>query len=135
MNIKAFLALCMALCVALCLCACGNTANNPGTTGATEEPAVETAEATEPDDGKVIYTVKVVDEGGNPVSGAMVQICKEICLPGLTNAEGVAEFNVVEDSEYKVSFVNVPAGFEGAEEAYYFEAGSFELTITLKAVA
>lgn len=135
MNIKAFLALCMALCVVLCLCACGNTANNPGTTGATEEPTVETTEATEPDDGKVIYTVKVVDEGGNPVSGAMVQICKEICLPGLTNAEGVAEFNVVEDSEYKVSFVNVPAGFEGAEEAYYFEAGSFELTITLKAVA
>lgn len=135
MNIKAFIAFVMALCVALCLCACGNTANTPETTEATKAPTVETTEPTEADDSKVTYTVKVVDEGGNPVAGAMVQICKEICLPGLTSAEGIAEFNVVEDSEYKVSFVNVPAGFEGAEEAYYFEAGSYELTITLKAVA
>lgn len=135
MNIKAFFALVMALCVVLCLCACGNTTGSGETTGATNASTADTTEATEADDGKVTYTIKVVDEGGNPIAGAMVQMCKETCLPGATNAEGVAEFNVVEDSEYKVSFLTVPAGFEGAEEAYYFEAGSFELTITLKAVA
>ena len=135
MNMKSVLALVLALCMMLCLCACGGASGNAETTEATNAPTVETTEATEADDGKVTYTVKVIDEGGNPVAGAMVQLCKETCLPGATNAEGVAEFNVVEDSEYKVSFMTQPAGYEGMEEAYYFEAGSYELTITLKAVA
>ena len=135
MNMKAILALALALCMVLCLCACGNASGGAATTEATEAPTNATTEATEADEGKATYTIKVVDEGGNPIAGAMVQMCKETCLPGATNAEGVAEFNVVEDSEYKVSFLTVPAGFEGAEEAYYFEAGSYELTITLKAVA
>jgi hypothetical protein len=135
MNMKAILAFVLSLCMMLSLCACGNASGGTETTEATKEPTVETTEATEADDGKATYTIKVVDEAGNPIAGAMVQMCKETCLPGATNAEGVAEFNVVEDSEYKVSFLTVPAGFEGAEEAYYFEAGSYELTITLKAVA
>ncbi|MBR4863795.1 MAG: hypothetical protein IKU07_04400 [Oscillospiraceae bacterium] len=134
MNMKAILAFVLALCMVLCLCACGNAAGNTETTPATTE-AVATTEATEADDGKVTYTVKVVDEGNNPVAGAMVQLCKETCLPGVTGADGVAVFNVMEDSEYKVSFMSQPAGYEGMEEAYYFEAGSYELTITLTAVS
>ena len=131
MNMKRFVAAVLVLCLAVCLCACGNTQEKPAT-----EPTKATAEATQPtDDGLVTYTVKVGDEGGNPVSGAGVQLCKESCLPGITNAEGLATFRVAEDSEYKVSFMNVPAGYEGAEEAYYFEDGAFALTITLKAVA
>ena len=133
MNMKAILALVLALCMMLCLCACGES--EPATTTEPTTQTTQATEATEADDGKVTYTVKVVDEGGNPVVGAMVQLCKETCLPGATNAEGVAEFNVVEDSEYKVSFMTQPAGYEGMEEAYYFEAGSYELTITLTAVA
>lgn len=135
MKMKAILAVLAALCVMLCLCACGDTAGSAETTDATNSLTAETTEATEADDGKVTYAVKVVDEGNNPVAGAMVQLCKETCLPGITNAEGVAEFNVLEDSEYKVSFMSVPEGYEGAEEAYYFDAGSYELIITLKAVA
>ena len=134
MNMKSVLAFVLVLCMALCLCACGNTAGNTETAPATTE-SVATTEAAQVDDGKVTYTVKVVDEGNNPVAGAMVQLCKETCLPGVTGADGVAVFNVVEDSEYKVSFMSQPAGYEGVEEAYYFEAGSYELTITLKAVA
>ncbi len=131
MNIKRFLALTLALCLALALCACGNTAAN--------QPAPSTPETTEGttapvDDGKVTYTVKVVDEGGNPVASAAVQLCKDSCLPGMTNAEGVATFRVVEDT-YKVSFMVVPAGFEAEAEEFYFDAGSYELTITLKAAA
>lgn len=133
MNMKRFVAVLLALCLALCLCACGGNSEEQPTTAATTAPTEAPLDAT--DDGKVAYTVKVVDEGGNPVVGAMVQLCKDTCLPGSTNAEGLAVFNVVEDSEYKVSFMTVPAGYEGAEEAYYFESGSHDLTITLKAVA
>ena len=86
-------------------------------------------------DGKALYTVKVVDEGGNPVVGAGVQLCKDTCLPAITDEDGIAEFRVAEDPEYKVSFMSVPAGFDGAEEAYYFADGTYELVITLKAVA
>ena len=138
MNIKRFAALLLALTLALCLCACGSNATDEPTkaTQATQAAPKETTGPVDPvDEGKAAYTVKVVDEGGNPIAGAMVQLCKESCLPGATNAEGVATFNVVEDPEYKVSFMAVPEGYDGAEEAYYFADGSYELTITLKAIA
>ena len=130
MNTKRILIFVLAICLLFCLCACGKT--TPGSEASVPET---TAAATEPaDDGKVTYTVKVVDEGGNPVVGAAVQLCKDSCLPGMTNAEGIATFRTVEDS-YKVSFMTMPAGFEAAAEEFYFEDGAFELTITLKAVA
>ena len=133
MRMKHFVMLAMTACLLLGLCACGGTAANNETTAATTEATQ--ADTTAPvDDGKVTYTVKVVDEGGNPVAGAGVQLCKETCLPGLTNAEGVAEFRVVEDT-YKVSFMMMPEGYEADDEEFYFDDGSFELTITLKAVA
>ena len=136
MNMKCFAILALVLCLALSLCACGNAAGNTETTAeTTADTTAATQEATETvDDGKVTYTVKVVDEGGNPVAGAMVQLCKETCLPGLTNAEGVAQFDVVED-EYKVSFMVMPEGYQADAEAFYFDDGSYEMTITLKAAA
>jgi hypothetical protein len=65
----------------------------------------------------------------------MVQLCKDSCVPGVTDAHGVASFTLAED-DYKASMLSMPAGFEYAEEtdAYYFENG-YELTIVLKAVA
>ena len=130
MNTKRFLIFTMAFCMLFCLCACGAPAVDP------QESAPETtASVPEPtDDGKVTYTVKVVDEGGNPVVGAAVQLCKDSCLPGMTNAEGIATFRTVEDT-YKVSFMTMPAGFQADAEEFYFEDSAFELTITLKAVA
>lgn len=130
MNTKRFLIFTLAFCLLFCLCACGApTADSemtvPETSGVVTKPV---------DDGKVTYTVKVVDEGGNPVVGAAVQLCKDSCLPGMTNAEGVATFRTVEDT-YKVSFMTMPAGFQSDAEEFYFEDGAFELTITLKAVA
>ena len=113
-----------------CLCACGKTQDNNETDPAITDPAPTETEAQ-----GVTYTIKVVDEGGNPVVGAGVQLCKDTCLPAITDEDGIAEFRVAEDPEYKVSFMSVPEGYEGAEEAYYFESGSYELVITLKAVA
>ncbi len=137
---KNIFALALVLCLMLTLCACGGEAaveTEPVETEApvvaTEAPAQET-EAAIPE-GMVQYTVTVVDEGGNPVVGAMVQLCKDSCVPAVTDANGVATFTLPED-DYKASMLAMPAGFEYAGEAseFYFE-GAFELTITLKAVA
>lgn len=133
MNIKRVVVFVLTLCLMLSLCACTQGgADVKETTGNTTEAIQDTTETV--DDGKVTYSVTVVDEGGNPVVGAAVQICKDSCLPGMTNEEGVAKFNVVED-DYKVSFMAMPEGYEAEAEEFYFEDGSYELTITLKAVA
>lgn len=134
MKLKNILMLVLALCMVFALCACGETSgdNNESTSGTTAG-TTETTEATQ-DDGKVTYTVKVVDEGGNPIAGAMVQLCLEACVPALTDAEGVATYNLAE-ADYKVSFVQMPAGFTADETEYHFDAGKYDMTITLKAVA
>lgn len=137
MNRFVKLMLCvMALCLVFTLYACGgNTAGDQGesTADTTISNTQDTTETTV-DDGKVTYTVKVVDEGGNPIAGAMVQLCLESCIPGKTNEEGVATYTVAE-ADYKVSFISIPAGYTADQTDYYFAAGAYELTITLKAVA
>ena len=138
---KNMIALALVLCLMLTLCACGSKAEEPKPAEteapvvvATEAPAVEETEPAIPE-GMVVYTVTVVDEGGNPIVGAMVQLCKDSCVPAITDAAGVATFTLPED-DYKASMLSMPAGFEyaGEEDTFYFE-GAFELTITLKAVA
>ena len=130
------MAVVLALLLTLSLCACGAEeapeTQAPETTAATEAPVVEQTQAAE--DGKVTYTIHVEDENGAPLAGVMVQICKDACLPGMTDAEGNAVFTVAEDS-YKASFLSLPAGYDYATEEteFYFEAGSYEITLTLKA--
>lgn len=136
---KNMIALALALCLMMTLCACGGekapAETKPVETEApvvvTEAPVEET-EAALPE-GMVQYTVTVVDEAGNAVVGAMVQLCKDSCVPAVTDANGVATFTLPED-EYKASMLAMPAGYVYAGEAdtFYFE-GAYELTITLKA--
>lgn len=136
-NVKCLVAAILMLTLALSLCACGGEAEAPATEApvveapvVTEAPAQETEAPAEEEGG---YTVTVLDEAGNPVAGAMVQMCKDACVPGITDAEGVAKFNLPEDT-YKVSFLMMPEGYTYADEAqeFYFADGSMELTITLK---
>ena len=143
MNMKKGIALVLARCMMLGLCACGGSQENEteATTEATETTVPsQTTEATEEteavDDGSVTYKATVVDEGGNPIVGAMIQICSDTCYPGVTNAEGTVEWSVAE-ADYKVSFLSLPEGYDYStdEQAFYFEDGATELTITLKAVA
>lgn len=136
MKIKNIVALMLALSMALCLCACGG--NTEPTEAPTEAPATEAPTEAAPeteaaDDGKTDYFVTVVDEEGNGIAGAMVQICLDTCFPGMTNESGVAQFSV-QEADYKVSFLAMPAGFTYSteEQEFYFEDGSTELTITLK---
>lgn len=142
MKMKQISLLALALCLALSLCACGGSEAPATEAPATEAPVTEAPATEAPEteanlaEGMTVYTIKVVDEGGNPIAGAMVQMCKDSCIPGMTDAEGVATFTMAED-DYKVSFLTMPAGFELVDETteFYFESGSTEMTLTLKAVA
>ena len=139
MNMKNMIAMILAVVMMLGLCACGG-GDTTETTAATEATqateatteATEATEVSEENEAGPVYKVTVVDEEGNPLSGVMVQICFETCLPGMTNAEGVAEFAVAE-ADYKVSFLMIPEGFAADEEQYYFDNGAYEMTLTLKA--
>lgn len=137
MNVmKNITVIALLLCLLLTLCACGGEAAVETKPVETEAPvAVTEAPATEAaiPEGMAVYTVTVVDESGNPVVGAMVQLCKDSCVPGVTNESGVATFTLPED-DYKASMLAMPAGYAyaGETEEFYFE-GAFELTITLKA--
>lgn len=107
--------------LALSLTACG------------EKKAEPEIQATEP---SAVYRVWVLTEADTPVKGAMVQLCSDVCIPGITDEEGKAEFSVPEDS-YKVSFAVLPKGYDYADEVreFCFEEGTMELTIRLKAAA
>ena len=82
----------------------------------------------------VLYTVTVTDESGTPVPGAMVQLCSDICVPGVTDEEGIARFTLT-PGDYKVSMTVMPQGYAHAGDAteFTFPEGSRELTIVLKA--
>lgn len=138
-NVLKLLALLLSVCLLMCLCACDQstnaTENTLASTGATEATD-NTTEATSAtvDDGKVTYTVTVTDEKGNPIAGAMVQLCKDACVPAVTDAKGVATYSVAEDN-YKVSFLTMPAGYTYTTEEteFYFASGETAMTIVLKA--
>ena len=141
---KKLIALMLALVMLVSLVACGKTPEAPVVEDPTDPPATapqatEPAATEPPANANPVYTVKIVDEAGNPVVGVMVQICQgETCLPGpVSDANGVVTFQVAE-ADYKVSFLGgVPAGYEYTTEEteFYFENGSYEVTIVLKAVA
>lgn len=135
-TLKVLLAVVMAVCMVFSLCACGqDTPGNEDTTpdGTTTNPS--TTVSTPVDDGKVTYTVRVVDENGNGVTGGMIQFCLDSCMPCVLDENGVASMALPE-ADYKVSFTMMPAGYAlaGEETEFYFPDGSYELTITLKPV-
>lgn len=149
MNLKRILAVVLALCALLSLCACGDTKNpEEQTPDASEnqpsqdQQIPEDKEQEQPSESEapvgVTYTVTVTDEGGNPVAGAMIQLCQgEMCLlPAATDAEGVVSFTVEEEAAYEAKFLSLPAGYDYATEEQVFPFnGTTELTIVLKAVA
>lgn len=144
MNIKRLLAFVLAMMLVLGLCACGEAGvdvpedSTPAAPEQTEEATEkQTEEATVEQNTNPVYTVKIVDEAGNPVVGAMVQICQgETCMPGpLSGADGTVTFQVAE-ADYKVSFLGgLPAGYEYTTEETEFYFENYEVTIVLKVVA
>ena len=109
---KKRLSLVLAVCLIFGLCACGAVSEDKDT---------------------VTYRVRVTDEGGNPIAGAMVQLCLDVCIPGVTDEEGVAEFEAA-PAAYKVSFLKLPEGYgySGDEKEFHFPSGMTEMTLVLK---
>jgi len=139
MNCKKLMSVLLAVCLVCALCACGDSGNQQ--TEGTQPPAQTTEptqQTTEPTVSGVVYTVKVVDEGGNPIAGAFIQMCQgENCTPMQTDASGVATYNMSEEAEYEVKFITMPAGYQltTQESVFHFADGSRDMTITLKAAA
>ena len=135
----------LVLCMAFGLCACGggnagtNTEKNSESEQTQQESQIsensESEESESLEAGKAIYKVIVVDEGGNVIKGAMVQMCLESCIFGETNEEGVAEFKLDEAEGYKAEVLALPEGYEEiSEEPVYLEAGKQEVTLTVRAI-
>ena len=127
------------LALALSLVACGgnagtdteknNTENTQQDDAQTNNDTEEETESEEVNDGKIEYTVKLVDANGNPVAGTMVQVCNaSTCFaPVATDANGVAVFRLEESNEYKAKLMTA------GDDAYvYFEEGATELTLTVE---
>lgn len=145
---KKLFVLLLVLCMVFSLCACGGNSDteddsqkdkiennqDDNDVDADVEDEDEIEDDTEAEN-TAAFKVTVVDEGGNPVTGVMVQICKESCVPAMTDANGVATFNNVEITDgYKLSVMSAPEGYEFSTEEIYLEDGATEYTLTVKAV-
>lgn len=93
------------------------------------------ADDKENEDGKVYYTVNVVDELGNAVKGVNLQICTDtFCLPPMeTDENGTAVYEFDKTMDFKIQFNSVPEGYELPTEKFSFPDGSTEATLTLVA--
>ncbi len=136
---KKVIAALLLLCLMLGLCACTSEqppVTDPSTDQTTEPTTESTTEATKPEPN---YFITVQDTEGNPLAGAIVQMCKlgddGACTPATTptGADGKVSF-ALEEHDYKVSFIVLPAGYTYVDDVqeFYFEEGSNELVIYLK---
>ena len=143
-KISGILALvCLLLSVSLLVCACdSDKKEETATTAATEQPTNAPTNApteapttgkeeqpTQPSDGKVTYTVKIMDPDGKGVEGVLVQMCDDSgCkLPQATDANGEVTFKFKE-SNYHVTLSNVPAGLV-AEAEYHFTTDTLRILL------
>lgn len=143
-RIFALLAAVLALCTLMSFVACDGTENGtdgetttqaatqaPTQNETTKEPADE--QTTRADDGKVTYTVKVVDANGTPVKDVAVQFCDDngCRMPVATNEEGIVTLTD-KASNFHVTIASVPAGYAADSNEYYFDDETM-LTVTLTA--
>ncbi|MBO5767183.1 MAG: hypothetical protein J6Q72_02980 [Clostridia bacterium] len=124
------------------LCACGEGSDGSAVessnaevsqTASEAQSKAESNEESSKDIAEAQFKVKVVDQDGNAVSGVMVQLCKDTCMPAMTNADGVASFNAEITDGHKLSVLSCPAGYTYEGEAeIYLESAITEYTLTLK---
>lgn len=144
---KKLFALLLVLCMVFSLCACGGNSdteddsqkdkieNNQDDKDVDADVEDEDDKEDEAENTAASFKVTVVDEGGNPVEGVMIQVCKDTCFPAKTDATGVATFYFEIEDGHKIQVLTCPEGYTYEGEAeIYLEAGQTEATITLKAV-
>ena len=121
----------MAFAMLFCLCACGGDSNGP--TG--NEPIDNqnnNTQTSSKEDATPKFEVTVIDGDGNPVKGVMVQLCKDTCVPAMTDENGVAIFSEEITDGYKLSVMSCPEGYEYTGDAeIYLEDGDTEYIIEI----
>ena len=96
-----------------------------------EQEALKKAPAVSANDVKQ-YRIYVSDTEGNPVEGAMVQMCDDsTCKVEKTGEDGIAVFKVSE-VEYTVHVLKAPKGYKKDSEEYKLPAEYSDLHITLE---
>ena len=142
-NLKKYLSCLLAVCLllgTLTLASCTITGGDQDTTTTTKKddgtPTTPPDSQTPDPTPKNEFTVTVVDPNGNPIQGARVQFCKEMCLiPRPTGADGKMTQTLADGENIADYYVTVPAGANDAMGSttvkYHFEAGKNELVITL----
>ncbi len=130
-NLMRLTAVVMMLAVLLCLAACGGEPTTPATQPTTK-PATQPTTTAGFQVPEHTYRFKVVDQNGEIVVGATVQLCLESCMFKATEVDGYAYFNTEVTDGYKVQILTVPEGYTcNPEEVIYLEAGQTELTLTV----
>ena len=135
---KKLLALIMAVLMVLSLCACGADKTDTKTNDNIEQNSSSELEDTSSEEETTPkFEVTVTDADGNAVQGVMVQLCKDTCVPAVTDANGVATFNAEITDGYKLSVMSCPEGYESentGDNYIYLEEGetSYTLEITKK---
>ncbi len=147
--------LCLMLCLCLLICSCGGDKGGDETTADPNTGDVTTADpnagdnTTEPDgdnttepDGDnttepapttVTYTVTVKNAAGEALANVSVQLCSTTCVPGKTDASGVATFELPEDV-YQASITAAVEGYVvDTAKKYDFAEGATSLVIVLEA--
>ena len=96
-----------------------------------EQEASKKADAVSANDVKQ-YRIYVSDTEGNPVEGAMVQMCDDsTCKVEKTGEDGIAVFKVSEE-EYTAHILKAPKGYKKDSEEYKLPAEYSDLHITLE---
>lgn len=127
----------LAMCTLFCLCSCGGSddASQSESSEASKSEASQTVSTEESKEELVAaasFKVTVVDESGNPVSGVMIQVCKDTCIPAKTGDDGVATFNVEITDGYKLSVLSCPEGYSyNGEAEIYLDSGITEYTVEI----
>ena len=125
--LSTILVLSMILTLSLSLFSCDDDKGNEGTEQGNEDVN------TTPE--KVVYTVTVVDEEGNPVKGVDLAFTPKsgIAIPFPTDSEGKAAYKT--DKELTVTVTEVPAGYSYSKIGVAQKFDGNSMTITLVKLA
>lgn len=103
MKTKKLFIFVLTLVLCLCFCACADDANATNN----NQSAIE-----EIKNNPLRFSVTVIDNNGDFVEGVVLQVRKDFRVTARTNKEGVAFFPLITTSEYKLSVVSCPDGYE-----------------------
>ena len=102
---------------------------NDDITETVTEPVTEPVTSNDETAKECIYTIKITDEDGIPVEGAMIQFCSDtMCMTGKTDPNGTVCFTD-EPGNYEVHVLKAPAGYLKDDTVY--ETGNTSDTITI----